>query len=152
MLLKDLWNNSLWNRKPVQFLCDTYMCMYLKGLLFKHWCTCNPKKASYMYMYNVHVLYMYGLSNPNIMLIVWLITLFSYFSGVIIIDGKSYYVEPLRDSDREQHLIYTPDSVKRKKKTRGGLNELSKRVSEVIKFLLLQHYFISNFHLLNLIL
>ncbi|XP_022098303.1 disintegrin and metalloproteinase domain-containing protein 12-like isoform X3 [Acanthaster planci] len=37
-------------------------------------------------------------------------------SGLIIIDGKSHYVERLSDSEGE-HVVYTPDSVRRKKKT-----------------------------------
>ncbi|XP_038070883.1 disintegrin and metalloproteinase domain-containing protein 12-like isoform X2 [Patiria miniata] len=35
-------------------------------------------------------------------------------SGLIIIDGKSHYVEPLSDS-QSKHLVYTPDNVRRKK-------------------------------------
>ncbi|XP_071792939.1 disintegrin and metalloproteinase domain-containing protein 12-like isoform X2 [Asterias amurensis] len=38
-------------------------------------------------------------------------------SGVIIMDGKSFYVEPLKDS-KSQHLVYTPENIKRKKQTR----------------------------------
>ena len=57
---------------------------------------------------------------------------FSCFSGLILMDGKSHYVEPLSDTENE-HLVYTPDSVKRKKTT-WGRQELS--VKESPKFII----------------